>query len=369
MLRILLSALALALALPQLAAACACCDGEVSRNILGWSERGGALVRVTGILHCSVFAYEEILRPGVDLPHRCTDLLSDTPNALNACGDLSTEHDYEDPLRDVAGSHRRRFFPLPARAVSNQHVRAVLVPDAITEAEAEASESHVNELVPRYALAVQVFAGSAWHEVVRAAVWPTRREDNSLDWDDLTNLELALGVEAAHPIRVRVYPSPDGARALVHFSGGDTSGGNGGEWSDTLRWGALPRGVAVEESADAVLATYAHSAAVRPTNSEDRERSVREVNAEGLRLHRARHYERAEQVFIAALDLDHDNDAARYNLACSLARQGHVERAMAELRVLHEAACSGCRRRLRRAQRDPDLATLRDRPEFRALAR
>jgi len=59
--------------------------------------------------------------------------------------------------------------------------------------------------------------------------------------------------------------------------------------------------------------------------------------------------------------------AARYNLACALARGSLADRALAQLQLLRASDCAVCRRRLLQTAQDDDLASLRDREDFRAL--
>ena len=79
-------------------------------------------------------------------------------------------------------------------------------------------------------------------------------------------------------------------------------------------------------------------------------------------MHRARDYAGAMQLWVRLLAVAPADANVRYNLACALAKLGDGERALELLRDLHAragAGCIVCRERLRRARRDPDLATVR----------
>ena len=74
--------------------------------------------------------------------------------------------------------------------------------------------------------------------------------------------------------------------------------------------------------------------------------------------------ERARRILSEGLETYPESASLHYNLACLEAIQGHSDAALASLRRAVELAPDAARW----ARDDEDLASLRDDPEFRALA-
>jgi hypothetical protein len=94
---------------------------------------------------------------------------------------------------------------------------------------------------------------------------------------------------------------------------------------------------------------------------------ARELNAEGLKLHRAKDYAGAQAKFNAALAEDPGHILARYNLACALHLAGERERAFAILEEFKKNGCPACLGRLVRARKDEDFEASWEDAAFLAL--
>ncbi len=89
-------------------------------------------------------------------------------------------------------------------------------------------------------------------------------------------------------------------------------------------------------------------------------------NLGGLARHRGGDYSKSAVMWASAVQVDPSYAAARFNLACSLARLGRADDAIVQLRELVRAGPEGEEWR-RRASRDTDLESLRARQDFRAI--
>ena len=95
------------------------------------------------------------------------------------------------------------------------------------------------------------------------------------------------------------------------------------------------------------------------------DRAVEALRALGELASRKGLHDRAVEVDRRLVACLPDDCLARYNLGCSLAVAGHADDALECL----EAAIRLGYRDIDHMRTDPDLASLRDRPEFRALLR
>lgn len=87
---------------------------------------------------------------------------------------------------------------------------------------------------------------------------------------------------------------------------------------------------------------------------------ARRLNRKGLDAHRAADFRIASDRFFEAVEVDPGNVYARYNLACSLARLGDREAAVALLKQFRDSGCGSCLGRILRAREDGDFEALHE---------
>lgn len=92
------------------------------------------------------------------------------------------------------------------------------------------------------------------------------------------------------------------------------------------------------------------------------------LNSGGLKAYEEKDYSRAQSLWVMAVQLAPHRTGARYNLACAYALAGDAERAIVQLQQLARAGSDG-RKRLKKAAKDSDFYSMRDRPDFQALVR
>ncbi|MEM9071487.1 MAG: hypothetical protein AAGE52_23475 [Myxococcota bacterium] len=345
--RIWVLGLVLAVSVPALAAACACCDGGLAREVVGWSTGGDALVRATH-LGCEDHLAFEVWRPGASEPAGCFDAYGDDPERSVACDALAYGFDQfpaNEPRPRARIPHAAEYSVAATRVPAND-VRATLTPAG------DGAE-----------LRVEVRVGSRWQEILVRSLPRLGTPEIPLDDDDIEALPMAEQADVWTPraIDVRVWRGP--ARSLVEVGGFDSSPGTG-FWEDILAWVDLPETSTAPAAAPPTFAVFAHGSPAIATRSqeEDLERRLRAVNRLALRHHRRGEFRESAELFARLLFAAPSNAVYRYNLACALARLGQER---AALRLLEELAtasdCDRCEERLRRARRDPDLRRLRDR--------
>ncbi|NOY91882.1 MAG: tetratricopeptide repeat protein [Deltaproteobacteria bacterium] len=333
---------------PNFANACACCDGGNQREVVGWSESGrSALVRSRGT-GCSDTLVFEIMRQSQNEPVGCFDAYSETPSRRIACTGFVNGFDRDDEEGDrPTTTPRQRAYPQVPDEIAASHVRATI--DIPIEGETGRRST---------TLRVYVFKDGEWLPVFSRSFVLGRPEQDvtfeGLSADDETVVGAALSLS------VRLWPNPDGRRALVEIGGQDADPGMG-FFPDEMFWVSLPENSLPRVSPETAQPSYA-----TPPMSTERAGRVERVaahrlNMRALRVHRSRHFSRAAGLFTAALYIDPADAVARYNLACALAQMGQLEPALALLQELANSDCSRCRERLRRARVDQDLRALRPR--------
>lgn len=351
------SFLALAMAMsPTRAWACACCDAQGSRRLVGWSDTGrSALVAAEDSQACTRHAALEVyrataarrdreLRDGEprDQRHHCFDLFSEEPDAVADCRSLGDDMALPDGPRS---STRGRSFPVPAESVAAAHVRA-------RSFDSTAMDPMGSGLGRQVRVALTTPAGE--EEIARLDVHLARGEYET----------------APSPLQVVVYPSPNGRIAMVELTTVDEAPGTG-LFTTLMHLAPLPESLTPEvlnsmlgpRTPRTVEPTAAERAAAR------RRREAQAVNRRGLRQARRRRYAEARALFARALELYPDYAAARFNLACMLARLGETDAAFDALEALYDETCPRCMEFLGRVASDEDLASLRDDARFEEVVR
>ncbi len=341
--------------LPSIAQACACCDGSSRRAILGWTDRGAALVEHTGIVSCDDIRAYEVWRAGTTRPAGCFDLYSATPTSRVRCDGLTTGFDAEQrvgtPMDDEALragitaqlARRRAAFARPVRVVRARDVRAEL--SRLREAEQGGTDAR---------LIVKVRgADGTFVEVLRRPVLLTGSE-----YDDMGE---AMNEAVVEPIEVSVFPDPSGARALVRVSGHNTAPGMGYFPTELFpaRLPAMAPAALVSETPDVLAVPPLGGSAISANGG-------RYSNRRALHWHQRGHFETSARLFAAAITQDPTNPRYRVNLACAYARQGEADRALVILEDLQarRGDCSRCAAALAAARSDDDFASLRSNARF-----
>lgn len=344
---------ALSMATPNLAEACACCDGGNTREVVGWSASGqSALVSNRG-KRCQDTLSFEIMRAGRDEPIACFDGYSETPSRRIACSDLADGFERfgdNDDARPTT-SPRAREYPVAPEQIAASHVYATLE-------DAPGSPEHGNE---RHRLRVFVLVGDQWRPLFERTLFLGAPEGQMEE--DMSDLELAV-MQGPQAIKVRVWPNPSGERALVEVSGHNESPSMG-EFPDDMAWVRLPSTTLPRVTPGAPGIALAVRIMNDSTLAQLPRQAARIINGQGLRYHRQQQYLAAAEQFATALLVNPAHVVARYNLACALALLGHLEPAFAILETIAESDCARCAERMERALVDDDLAALR--PRMRAL--
>lgn len=337
---------------PAPAEACACCDGSTDRRLLGWNERGLALVRSDASYACEHRVALEIWAPATPAaPVGCFDLQAADPDRRVGCDALVSDWIPEDRWRP---SRRPAEYGGPVRSLRARWVRATLDPLPL--------DSDEDPYGRRTRLEVFVAVRGRFERVLSVELARGAPPDPSEEETGEAPPPL--------PIEIAIHPTPDGRRALLSFSGHDSMPGHG-HWPRELRFIPLPEGVGGAAGAPAAFVdgVVEVTAVVTPGPVADAasRRRASAANRAALAQHRAGDYARSAAGFEAALRLDRGDAMARYNLACALARLGRVEAAIAELQAIRDAGCARCAGRLRAARGDPDFASLRAVPAFVAV--
>ena len=159
--------------------------------------------------------------------------------------------------------------------------------------------------------------------------------------------------EAASPTAV--------ARAVAEDAG---PAGNS-DVGETRRDGAagLTADAAVDAPAIAPVTQLEEMRAVGTANG-DRARA-RALHSKALKVHRAGNYRKAEELWAETARLDPSWERPFYNLACATALQGRDGDALAYLQMVARREIDY--RRLRKVETDPDLVSIRQRPELREI--
>lgn len=353
---------ALALWSPEIAAACACCDGHTLRTPLGFRD-GALLLRLNRIVGCEPSEAVEWWRPSAEEPALCADLHDG--GRKTSCESLTREWH-----RPVAG--------IPAWSRPTTAVRSV-APRFLRARRSEAPDSEAGA-PPRELLEVELLTGGRWVSLHREPFLQFSRESQDESPPpavDVVRIALLVG------------PTPDGKLAIgpSHGSGGgargtqlaalliegeDTHPGIGNDETRVVwvRVGSVPL-VAGTRRVTAISTPPVSPPAAHPAEQDGKQSSTTgadDFNQRGLAQHRAGAYSDAERWFAGALAVEPTHVMSRYNLACTTARLGYPERALAELATLLQLATPAqAAARRSRARVDPDLATVRRLPAFQTL--
>lgn len=362
----------LLLCLPNEAGACACCDGGDRAEVLGFTDTDAALLERHGVQACEALDRLEVWRAGSTSPVRCFDLHASEANRARRCDDWTYSEHFDEP--SGASHPRRTFFPHAARYLAPTDIRATLAPyQAPSPPSATEAIQDDEGSPPSHTLLVEVRTASGFVRVMVMDVTlgaPERlSEDNEDEGDEDEDAEMAI--EPPDAVEVHVAVSPSGANLVVLVHGFDSAPGMG-HFPTEVRPAAVvgldaARFVSERPVASLAIAT---SGAASPLDATSIASTVARYNRAALALHRARNYEQAMQLWVRLLSVAPADGNVRYNLACALARLGDAERALEQLRDLHAragAGCPVCQERLRRARRDPDLATVRTLPGYAEL--
>jgi hypothetical protein len=199
---------ALALAAPSSAEACACCDGFTARTPIGWSQAGGALlIRLDRNNACEWSHAIEVWPIGAAEPSACYDLTED-PDKRVRCTDLGLLRPGEKPRT----SSRVNAFPVKALPLDGTKAR-------FTKTQLANSQLQIT---------VEVATGGGWKQV----------------WSDTINSAEGFvdGANRVHlmPVTVKLYPNARGDRALMLVANENTAPGKG-HWATLVRWIELPK--------------------------------------------------------------------------------------------------------------------------------
>ncbi|MEM6995153.1 MAG: hypothetical protein AAF721_31870 [Myxococcota bacterium] len=93
----------------------------------------------------------------------------------------------------------------------------------------------------------------------------------------------------------------------------------------------------------------------------------RRLEKRGLKAMRADDFAGATERFFEALEVDPGNVGARYNLACSLSREGEARAAVTLLEQLRDGGCGWCLGKVLKARRDTDFDPIRKTKAFAAV--
>lgn len=363
-----------ALAIPNIAEACACCDGGEERTILAWSASGRSALVEMRTVGCVASAAYEIWEVGHDAPVRCFDRYGDPERAI-ACDALVDAWDVHDggPEGVPLATSRRLAtrFPQPARPLASTHLHATLTPAPDPE----------DSTARRVRLEVLVMRGSSTTGTTTTGATATGATTSTTSATTsgttgtvatprvLTTRELYLGRPEDYSvpeeeertddlISVRVWPSPNGRDAIVEVNGENADPGTGffPVHLSFVRLDESTASLGTVERTSSVLAAPAY-AATSP-NADARRDAARFIRR-GLALHRTGDFASSSTLFAWALMADPSSVGARYDLACALARLGRPAAALALLTELRVADCRRCRVLLRRATTDPDLESVR----------
>ncbi|MBK6576964.1 MAG: tetratricopeptide repeat protein [Sandaracinaceae bacterium] len=352
----------LSLALPTEASACACCDGGDRADVLGFTDTDAALLERHGAEACEALDRLEVWRARSTSPVRCFDLHASEASRARRCDDWTYAEDFGEP--SGASHPRRRFFPHAARYLAPTDIRATLARyEPPTQAGTAGSDDDDDDDEfggHSHTLVVEVRTASGFEQVMVMDLTlgaPERVEEEGEDED----AEIAIPPPDA--VEVHVAVSPGGANLVVLVHGFNSAPGMG-HFPTEVRPAAVEgldaaRFVSERPVASLAIAT---SGAVSPFDEASSATTVARYNRAALAMHRARDYAGAMQLWVRLLAVAPADANVRYNLACALAKLGDGERALELLRDLHAragAGCIVCRERLRRARRDPDLATVR----------
>ena len=313
------------------AEACTCCDGHTNRDPLGWSPSGQSLiVDVDSDQACEHYRALELWRVGGKRPVACFDRYAD-PDRRVPCDELSAASGTKPKT-----SRRLAAFPRPALRLDPALVHATLAPAAPIDGH------------PSLWLTVSVLGGKGWERV-----WTGRANEGGSGEND----------EA--PIRalaIAILPAPNGRDALLVVANDYTMPGIG-HFTTEMRWITLPAGTDVARAEPREdpggLRAWRHQPVPARKRAFLDTAEARRWNSAGLAHHRAGRYDAAAGSFLLALRSDPGSAAARYDLACAMARAGLLERARRLLEELRDPRCTDCGPWLERARTDADLAGLR----------
>jgi hypothetical protein len=340
---LILAAAGVVLCPTQEVQACACCDGWTNRTVIGWSKSGkSVLTGSDGNLGCESFNRLGVLR----------------------VGKRGAKRTYELPARKAKQPTKRhratRFFPLPARQLDPGlvRVRTKVVRIKLNSGFAVPLQS-LNGAQRGERVTVELLQGGRWSKVWSRIVLPYTPSDPSgaQPEEDLHQV----------PLRVELWPAPDKQHALLVLGGHETMPGIGHK-STSLHWVKLPATATVRLVASTGSAlSFAVPAPARKRARSVLARAARRRNSAGMALHRKGKHNASADRFYQALRFDPAHTLARYNFACALARLGHSARALGILAELKKQGCKRCLEQLKAAASDPDLASLRASPRFKAL--